>query len=88
LGGKNSYSYDEIIDIFGKALGKGKVSKLHHPLALMKPAVKILQNIPQFPIASDQLAMLLEGNVCDPTEWAGTFDIEPEDFAEGVKKAI
>ncbi len=54
----------------------------------MKPAVKILQNIPQFPIASDQLAMLLEGNVCDPTEWAGTFDIEPEDFAEGVKKAI
>lgn len=88
LGGKNSYSYDEIIDIFGQVLGKKSVSKLHHPLALMKPAIKILQNIPQFPIASDQLAMLLEGNVCDPDEWAEAFDIEPEDFADGLKKCI
>ncbi len=88
LGGKNSYSYDEIIDIFGKALGKDKVKKLHHPLVLMKPAIKILQNIPQFPIASDQLAMLLEGNICDPTGWAEIFDIEPEDFAEGLKNCL
>ena len=88
LGGKNSYSYDDIIDIFGKALGKGAVSKLHHPLALMKPAIKILQNIPQFPIASDQLAMLLEGNICDLAEWAKAFDIEPEDFADGLKECI
>jgi NADH dehydrogenase len=54
----------------------------------MKPAIKILQNIPQFPIASDQLAMLLEGNVCDPEEWAEVFDIDPEDFADGLKKCL
>ncbi len=54
----------------------------------MKPAIKILQNIPQFPIASDQLAMLLEGNTCDPTEWARVFDIEPEDFADGLKNCL
>jgi len=88
LGGKNSYSYNEIIDLFGQALGKQSVSKLHHPLLLMKPAIKLLQNIPKFPIASDQLAMLLEGNVCDPTTWARTFDIEPEDFAEGLIKCV
>jgi len=88
LGGKNSYSYDEIIDIFGQALGKQSVSKLHHPLLLMKPAIMILQNIPKFPIASDQLEMLLEGNVCDPTAWAESFDIEPEDFADGLKKCL
>lgn len=88
LGGKNSYSYDEIIDIFGKALGKKSVNKLHHPLMLMKPAVKLLQSIPQFPLASDQLTMLLEGNVCDPDEWAKAFDIEPEDFSEGLKNCL
>ncbi len=88
LGGRKSYSYYEIIDIFGAALGKKSVSKLHHPLLLMKPAVKILQSIPKFPIASDQLEMLLEGNVCDPSEWARTFDIEPEDFADGLKKCL
>lgn len=88
LGGKSSYSYDEIIDIFGKALGKKSISKLHHPLMLMKPAVKLLQSIPQFPLATDQLTMLLEGNVCDPAEWAKAFDIEPEDFAEGLKECL
>jgi len=88
LGGKKDYSYDQLLDIFGQAVGKKNVAKLHHPLALMKPAIKILQNIPQFPIASDQLAMLLEGNVCDPTNWAETFDIEPEDFAVGLKDCV
>jgi len=88
LGGKKSYSYDEIIDIFGRALGKKNVSKLHHPLLLMKPAVSILQHIPLFPIASDQLEMLLEGNVCEPGEWADAFDIEPEDFADGLKNCL
>ena len=88
LGGKSSYTYDEMIDIFGQALGKSHVSKLHHPLMLMKPAVKILQAIPQFPIASDQLAMLLEGNTCDPADWAAMFKLEPEDFAEGLAKCL
>lgn len=88
LGGRSSYTYDEILDLFGQALGKKNVSKIHHPLLLMKPAVKILQHIPKFPIASDQLEMLLEGNVCDPAEWARTFEIEPEDFADGLQDCL
>jgi len=88
LGGKNDYSYDELIDIFGRAIGKKSVRKLHHPLMLMKPAIKLLQNIPQFPIASEQLAMLLEGNTCNTDGWARSFDIDPEDFAVGLEKCI
>lgn len=88
LGGKKDYSYDDLLDIFGQALGKKHVNKLHHPLMLMKPAIKLLQSIPQFPIASDQLTMLLEGNTCDPAEWAEMFDIEPEDFADGLKNCL
>ena len=88
LGGRASYSYDEIIDLFGKALDRSPVIKLHHPLLLMKPAVRVLEHFPQFPIASDQLAMLLEGNTCDPAEWAEAFDIKPADFADGLKKCF
>jgi hypothetical protein len=29
--------------------------------------------------------MLLEGNVCDPTEWAAVFGIKPLGFAEGIR---
>jgi len=88
LGGRHDYSYDELIDIFGQALGKKSVRKLHHPLMLMKPAIKLLQSIPQFPISSDQLAMLLEGNSCDPANWAKTFDIDPADFAAEIKTCM
>lgn len=88
LGGSKDYSYDQIIDIFGQALGKKKVRKLHQPLLLMKPAIKLLQSIPQFPISDDQLTMLMEGNSCDPSNWAKTFAIEPEDFAEGLAACL
>lgn len=86
--GRNDYTYDEVIDLFGTALGKQDVFKLHHPLLLMKPAVSLLQSTPQFPITSDQLTMMLEGNTCESMEWAETFGIEPEDFADGLKKCI
>jgi len=39
----------------------------------------------KFPITSDQLAMLLEGNECDQKPWAIAFDIKPISFAEGCK---
>lgn len=84
LGGSASYSYDEILDLTAQAMGKGKVTKVHQPLFLIKPMIKLLQGFEQFPITDDQLKMLIEGNVCDPTEWAQTFGIKPVSYAEGV----
>ena len=82
--GPQDYSYDEILDLVGAALGKDKVHKLHQPLPLMKPVIALLEGIPRFPITTTQLAMLLEGNVCDPGPWATAFDLEPGSFAEGL----
>lgn len=88
-GGANAYSYDEILDLVGQALGKKTgIHKLHHPLLLMKPVVKLLQSIPQFPMSSDQLQMLLEGNCCDPTNWQKTFKLELTDFSTGIATYI
>ena len=87
-GGKESYSYNEILDLTGKAMGKQKVSKVHQPLFMIKPMVKLLEGFDQFPITDDQLKMLIEGNVCDPTEWAETFDLTPQSYAEGIAECV
>ena len=58
------------------------------PVFLMKPAIKILESFQSFPITSDQLTMLQQGNVCDSSEWADDFDIEPIDFADGIVDCV
>jgi NADH dehydrogenase len=83
--GPQSYSYDEVLDLIGAALGKQHVPKLHHPVFLMKPAVALLESFPAFPITSSQMTMLLEGNECDPKEWAAAFGITPKPFPEGIQ---
>jgi NADH dehydrogenase len=82
--GPGRYSYDEVLDLIGEALGKKSVPKLHHPVGLMKPVVALLEGIPAFPITTSQMTMLLEGNECDPKEWAEAFGITPKPFAEGI----
>jgi len=84
IGGRESYTYEEILDLTAKALGRKRVKKLHQPLFMMKSVVKLLESSSAFPITSDQLTMLLEGNVCDPTEWSKTFRIRPISYAEGI----
>jgi len=86
--GPQDYSYDEVLDAIGAAVGKSRVCKVHQPLLLMKPLVALLEGVPRFPITSDQLTMLLEGNVCDPGPWAETFGLSPVSFAEGVKEIL
>ena len=84
LGGGESYSYDEILDLTGKAIGRDAVSKVHQPLFMVKPMVKLLGHADSFPITSDQLEMLLAGNVCDVTAWSTAFGINPISYAQGV----
>jgi len=86
--GPDSLSYDEILDRIGHALGRGRVRKLHHPVFLLKPVVSLLESFPQFPLTNTQMTMLLEGNVCDPEQWASTFDLDPVSFDKGIKRYI
>jgi NADH dehydrogenase len=84
LGGGASYSYDEILDLTSQAMGKGKAIKIHQPLFMIKPMIKLMQSSEHFPITSDQLTMLVEGNVCDPEEWLDTFGLKATSYAEGI----
>lgn len=86
--GPQALTYDEILDEIGRALGKTSVTKLHHPLCLMKPVVGLLDGFSWFPLTRNQLTMMLEGNVCDPEPWAKTFGIKPTPLAEGIGRYL
>ncbi len=88
LGGGASYSYDEILDLTAQAMGKAKATKIHQPLFMIKPLIKVMQSSEHFPITSDQLTMLVEGNVCDPGAWADVFDLQPTSYAEGIVNCL
>ena len=85
VGGPQSYAFTEILDQIGTALGKPRVRKLHQPLALMRPLVRLLEPLPFFPITSDQLTMLEENNVCDPSPFYRDFDLPPIAFSDGLQ---
>jgi NADH dehydrogenase len=83
--GPEVFTYDDILDVIGQVLGRSHVRKIHHPLSIMKPVVKIMQKLPLFPMTSDQLQMLLEGNVCADTIWAENFNLELTAFKTGIE---
>ncbi len=86
--GPTDYTYDEILDLVGAALGRGRVTKLHQPVFLVRPVIALLDQLPRFPITRTQLTMLLEGNVCDPRPWAEALGLTLQSFADGVKAQL
>ncbi|PLY04622.1 MAG: NAD-dependent dehydratase [Desulfuromonas sp.] len=86
--GIQAFSYDQLLDQIGQALGLTRVRKIHQPLALMKPVVGLLQSCPLFPMTSDQLQMLLEGNICTDNNWAETFQLEQPEFSAGIAEYL
>ena len=84
--GPREFTYDELLDAIGEAIGKERVRKVHHPVALVKPVVAVMEKRADFPITGEQLAMLLAGNVCDPREWRDTFDIAMVELRDGLRR--
>jgi NADH dehydrogenase len=87
LCGKDRLSYEELLDRIAAAMGRLRPLKPHLPLGLMKLAVPFMQIIPQFPITSDQLQMLLEESICG-SEWQKVFGFEPRGLQEGMAEYL
>lgn len=87
LCGPDRFSYNEMLDIIGKALGRLNVKKLKNPLGLMKLMTRFMQDFSFFPITMDQIQMLTEENICNGS-WLETFEFEPIRFAEGIRSYL
>jgi NADH dehydrogenase len=88
VGGPRAYTFDELLDEVGRALGRRRVPKLHHPVALVAPVVAVLQALPFFPLTSDQLRMMREGSTCDPEPFARAFDLTLVAFEAGIRSYL
>jgi uncharacterized protein YbjT (DUF2867 family) len=76
LGGPEVFGFAELVDLLAQQEGISK-PKLHLPVLLMRPLAAVLGRFSAFPLTADQLAMLLEDNVCDISAMRETFGLEP-----------
>lgn len=83
LCGAERFTYLEILDAIGRALGKSSVHTVKNPLLLMKLITPVLQSCPLYPVTMDQIQMLTEESICDGG-WRDTFGFEPQRFEEGI----
>lgn len=87
LCGSDRLPYNDLLDTIARALGKSAVPKIPNPLCIMKLVVPLLQGFSFFPITMDQIAMLVEENICDGS-WRETFRFEPQPFEKGIRKYL
>jgi len=72
LGGGRIYAYEELLDVIAAKLGKKK-PKVHVPVGLMMPIVKLTKSLPQAlrpPVTEEQLKMLALDNCTDQSATA------------------
>ena len=87
LCGPDRLAYDDMLDVIGRVLGKGKVAKIHASFSLMVPVVRALQRFSFFPLTMDQITMLVEENICGG-EWRETFRFDPTGFEAGIREYL
>lgn len=88
IGGPDQLSYNDLLQEIARAVGKSKLRLVHFPLGPMQAMIRWLENFSFFPITSDQLAMLLMNNVCDPAPFFSFFQIDPITFGPGIREYL
>lgn len=86
VGGPESYRFVDLLDQIGAALDRPAVRKIHAPLGLVKAMTRAFGWLPFFPVTMDQLTMLEEGNVTDPSRFYADFGLSPEPLAVGLRR--
>lgn len=81
VAGRERFSFDQTLDVIARGAGLDPRPKIHLPLWLARPGVRIAAPTGLLPISPDQLAMLLDGNTCDAADFLESFDVEPRRFA-------
>jgi NADH dehydrogenase len=88
IGGPAPCRFVDLLDLIGAALGLPRVRKVYVPLGVVKAMTAALGWLPFFPVTTDQLIMLEEGNVTDPGRFYADFGITPEPLAQGLKRML
>ncbi len=84
IGGPDRMSFREILNKVAKVYGvwPNTVSMSSH---LAKPIVKFAQHFRGFPLTLEELYMLLEDNVCDPTLFVEAYGVKLDTYADKIE---
>lgn len=80
VGGPETHSYVEILDMLSRAIGKKPRPKLYQPIWGMRPLVSLLAPTGILPITPAQLELLIGGNTCDSNQFQEDFEIQLTPF--------
>lgn len=80
LGGPEAVEWKRILKTIAAAAGVSKLM-LPAPAWAVKTAATVFERYEFFPLTSDQLTMLMEGNTCEPAPLRDVFHIEPAAFS-------
>lgn len=86
LGGPDVLTYEQLLDVIAVKLGKTK-PKVHVPVGLMTPIVKLSQPLPKAlrpPVTIEQLKMLALDNCSDASATADLIDRQPLRLIDGI----
>jgi NADH dehydrogenase len=88
MAGPAPYAFVDLLDEIGRALGRPRVRKLHVPLGPVRAMTRALDWLPFYPVSTDQLIMLEEESVADPSRFFGDLGIKPEPLAAGLRRML
>lgn len=88
VAGPTPYAFVDLLDEIGRALGRTRVRKIHMPLGPVKVMTRALDWLPFYPVSSDQLTMLEEESVGDPSPFFADLGIKPEPLPAGLRRVL
>ncbi len=80
LCGGRPIKFKQIVETIGKAIGKKRIVTMPIPFGLILPVASVMERFSFFPVTSDQLLMLKQGNICKEQEFKAIFGIQPKQF--------
>ncbi|HMH77669.1 MAG TPA: complex I NDUFA9 subunit family protein [Candidatus Udaeobacter sp.] len=86
VAGPTPYAFVDLLDAVGRAVGRPRVRKVHVPLAPVRVMTRALDWLPFYPLSTDQLIMLEEESVTDPSRFFTELGLQPEPLAAGLKR--
>ncbi len=87
LGGPDVLTFDEVLDVLGEALSRGRVRKLHLPVGLVSLNAKLLRFLPNPPVRPASIELLSFDNVAESTSVVEQeFGFQPRHLREHVSE--
>ncbi len=88
IAGLRPISFNTVVDSISAALGKKRI-KIHIPLFLLAPLLRVYQSISKDPILTTrQLAHLVKDNNADISKARKDLDLTPLSFEKGIRMTI